>query len=349
MASLLAECQAYPDSSAAREAVEAYVAALDQAWIRWTSARQAAAHPSIGGGRNRMILKDSAAWGGAFNITGGQLSNSGTLTQTGGELNVTAGALLNSGMLTIAETSAFTGTVSNSGTVYWESGEAGWASIDNQGTLVLEDGGTLDDNYVVGGATLEVAGGMLDVGSHSLTIGNGATVMIDSGSSLTVGDGGQLTIDAGELDNLNGGTVYWEPGEAGWASINNQGTINVDASDVDLSNLTLYRGTYQFNNGAYVTEGTSFVFSGYSLSGPITNNGTLYLANSALSELSQFTNNGTVVFANGVDLSGLRLAGGTYVIDLGRSALNEGGLVLDNATLVVKGELDWSSHLLRLQ
>ena len=284
-------------------------------------------------------------------ITGGSLSNSGTLNSIGtsslGDVGITNSGLIEStgGTLTIDPTVAV--TLVNSGTLEANGGELDISeAVTNNATLQAIDSSTLKlvsttvtDNtggtVTVGfGSTLDLVGANIDGGTltNSGTLDSTGTSSLSNvgitNSGLIESTGGTLTIDPVAVVTLvNSGTLEANGGEL---DISEAVTNNATLQAIDDSTLKLISTTVTDNTGGTVTVGFG---STLDLVGANIDGGTL-------TESGTLDSTGTSSLSNvGITNSGLiESTGGTLTIDptVAVTLVNSGTLEANG------GELDIS-------
>ena len=223
-------------------------------------------------------------------ITGGTLTNAGTVDSTGTSA-LTGVAVTNSGLL---ETTTGTLTVDPS-------------TVTNTGTLEATTGGTLDLDAIsvtnTGGSVTVNAGSTLDLQSTTITGGtlsNSGTVDLTGTSALTgvavtnsgllEATSGTLTVDpstvtnTGTLEATTGGTLNLD----GIIVTNTSGNVTVDeGSMLDLHNTTITGGTLSNSATVDVTGGGTSTLDGVRVTnGAVAGTSSLALDGNAFSNQS---------------------------------------------------------------
>jgi hypothetical protein len=239
-------------------------------------------------------------------ITGGTLNTSGTGVVADLASNtVTLSNLTNSGTFNI-QNNAITdiaGTITNNGTINLQSGGNNTylsmpanSTLAGTGTLNLGQNGA---NYIDGAQNVVFTNDSTITGGNNANsdlIGNGHLAVVNHGTinANVSGDGMQINPGAAStntklLEATNGGTLYLDGGS--WT--NTGGTITAATG----STVGLYNGV-SITGGTLSTSGTGVVESlasaGVSLSN-LTNAGTFNLLNNSITTISgTITNNGTI-------------------------------------------------------
>ncbi|NJM50255.1 MAG: hypothetical protein HC843_04680 [Sphingomonadales bacterium] len=271
--------------------------------------------------------------GGAV-VAGGNLNNSGTITQID---NFAAGnvANLNGGIVTTLNNA---GTASNAGTI----------------GAVVNAGGSFANSGIVTGT-------VANSGAFNNLAGGSTGTFINSGSANNVGTIASLTNTAGVFNNtgvVSGSTVNTAmlntAGELGGGLTNNAvvnaaggamngSVVNNAGAVINIDGIVTSNSTYSnAANGA-----TLNVRSGsYTIGGLLTNNGNIVIESGAsLTDLAGITNNagGTIIINNGgtitddLNNSGLIRNSGTYNANVNNSGSGAG--IVNEAAGVWNGNL----------
>ncbi len=241
-------------------------------------------------------------------------------------------------------------TIQSSGTLYINSGANVTGQITNNGTLNVAgtankigfgSGNTGTVNMNGGTATIISGSGKLYGTGGQVTINSNATATVENtktlGTTVTIQSSGTLNV-AGTANNIkfgtgNTGTINMQGGTAtitsgsgklygtgGQVTINNSATATVEN--------TTGKNTLGANVTIDGTTGTLTINSGASVTGQITNNGTLNVAGTANNIQFGTGNTGTV------NMSGNN-AQATITSGSGKLSGNSGRVTINNATATV--------------
>jgi fibronectin-binding autotransporter adhesin len=298
------------------------------------------------------VTNASGTFSGVISGTGGLTISGGTQTLTGANSNTFTGAtviasgatliLSGSGSLP-ASTITADGTLDMSGA----SGSATFASLAGSGTVKLGANSiTLNnaaDNFsgvISGSGGLKVSGGTQILGGANVYTGG---TSVTSGATLQLGDGGTGGTIAGNIAVGSMSTLAFDySGSTTFA-----GTISGAGGVNQLGGTLVLTGANNYSGGTTITSGTLEFGNGGSITGNITDNGTL-----AFNQTGSATYGGTISGTGGVSqfgtgtllLSAVNSYTGTTAIASGATlqigagnSIAASGSVADNGTFDVSG------------
>ena len=299
-----------------------------------------------------IVTNASGTFSGVISGTGGLTISGGTQTLTGGNSNTFTGAtviasgatliLSGSGSLP-ASTITADGTLDMSGA----SGSATFASLSGSGTVKLGANSiTLNnaaDNFsgvISGSGGLTVSGGTQILGGANTYTGG---TSVTSGATLQLGDGGTGGTVAGNIAVGSTSTLAFDySGSTTFA-----GTISGAGGVNQLGGTLVLTGANNYSGGTTITSGTLELGNGGSITGNVTDNGTL-----AFNQTGSVTYGGTISGTGGVSqlgtgtllLSAVNSYTGTTAIASGATlqigagnSIAASGSVADNGAFDVSG------------
>ena len=298
-------------------------------------------------------------------LTGGTLTVSGTLDSTGAttitDTNISNSYLIEAigGILALVATTSATAITNDGGTIQANGGEldingeavtnTGTLAAINDGTLKLisnivtntdgtvsiESGSTLDlQNATIDGGTVTIAGlleatGTSAIDNADITVANTGTISVTSGT-LTIDP---TTIHAITNHNLieavTGGILKLTT-----ATITNTGgTISVDGAS------KLYLTDVSINGGSLTNAGNLYSAGLNTVTGAVTNTGTVEIQNGTLNLSGGLTGAGQLIIDDkatlefgGADAQTVTFAGGTNTLQLDKTSHGFTGTIAGQAT-----------------
>jgi hypothetical protein len=181
---------------------------------------------------------------GILSLTGGALTNNGTINANGGILSLTGGALTNNGTINanggiLTDASGFASSNTNSGTIAFAGGSvnvSGQSAVLNNDSLITFAGGTLQ-----GGS-----GGFVNASSAEINVNSGTNTLSVSGG--TIANAGDITVAGGTL-TASGGAV----------TNRSAGVITINAGTLSLTGGALTNNGRINANGGTLTDASGFV------------------------------------------------------------------------------------------
>ncbi len=210
--------------------------------------------------------------------TGSAITNSGTIS---GTLTQNGGAFTNNSGGTISGTSSISGTLTNNGTI--------------SNTITINNGGLLTNNVALSAAITMATGSTFTNSStyggamtnNGGTINNSGTIngnYTQTGGAVTNASGGTLaplnpTFSSGSITNNSGGTL----------TLPSVGTSTLQSGFTMTNNGSMTSGPITVNSGGTLTlNGTQ------TISGNVSNNGTINLGGSLAINSYSYSGSGTV-------------------------------------------------------
>ena len=245
----------------------------------------------------------------------------GTLQANGGELDINGEAVTNTGTLAAI----------NDGTLKLISNIV----TNTDGTVSVESGSTLDlQNATIDGGTVTIAGMLESTGTSAvdnadITVANTGTISVTSGT-LTIDP---TTLHAitnhGLIKAVTGGTLKLTT-----ATITNTGgTISVDGAS------KLYLTDVSINGGSLTNAGNLYSVGLNTVTGGVTNTGTVEVQSGTLNLSGGITGVGTLIIDDkatlelgGADAQTVTFAGGTNTLQLDKTSHGFTGTITGQAT-----------------
>ncbi|WP_407220032.1 contact-dependent inhibition toxin CdiA [Enterobacter sp. CPE_E1214] len=250
---------------------------------------------------DRFINELNGKWlsGGGFTLTGGQLTNAGTLQ--GATLGMTGTAL------------------TNSGTVNGQTGLSGTLSGALTNTGLLQSGGTTTFTADTLANPGRITGGTLSLTARDMNNGGlmqGTNGLALTGTTLTTGatsrtlSGGMLTLDAGQLTT--------------------QGTLQGNGADISASDWT--------HGGSLLSQGTLTATTGGTLTstGSLMSQGRADITAQTLDNRGQLLSEGDVTLGGSTLKNSGTVQGNTLA--LRQSSINNQGTLTGLQSLTVQGQ-----------
>ncbi|HEO9144788.1 TPA: contact-dependent inhibition toxin CdiA [Enterobacter asburiae] len=250
---------------------------------------------------DRFINELNGKWlsGGGFTLTGGQLTNAGTLQ--GATLGMTGTAL------------------TNSGTVNGQTGLSGTLSGALTNTGLLQSGGTTTFTADTLANPGRITGGTLSLTARDMNNGGlmqGTNGLALTGTTLTTGatsrtlSGGMLTLDAGHLTT--------------------QGTLQGNGADISASDWT--------HGGSLLSQGTLTATTGGTLTstGSLMSQGRADISAQTLDNRGQLLSEGDVTLGGSTLKNSGTVQGNTLA--LRQSSINNQGTLTGLQSLTVQGQ-----------
>lgn len=335
---------------------------------------------NAGGGSFGCCGSVSVENGGVVNMNNGGAFFGPTTVQVGGTvigntpINLGGGTIVNHGTWTMTGTNGITlsggGSLTNNGTMVWKGGTLS-GTLTNNGTLTWS-GGTITSSplgVINNGASATFIcnwntaqnGSINNQGTFTWSAGTflsftaiGTFLNAPSATFNMAGNAGfntfyQAVTNQGTINFSVAGSLLANPG----TTLNNSGTINVNAGTWIWGHPTSNTGSLNIANGA-----TLDISQSTTISGPVSNAGTL-MGSIASFTGTTFTNNGSVTLTNlpfngsaaqtltgtgsisnltmnntnGLTLGGSQTVTGTLTLTNGRITLGNNDLVLSNTNL----------------
>ncbi|WP_414645083.1 VCBS domain-containing protein [Bradyrhizobium sp.] len=238
------------------------------------------------------------------------IANAGTLQAKSGELDIDHQAVTNTGTLA----SVSDGTLKLIGMTVTNTD--GTVSVDSSSRLDL-NGATIDGGTVTIVGTLEAAGTNA-IDTADLTVASTGTVSVTSGT-LTIDPGTLHAItNHGLIEAVSGGTLKLTTATI----INTGGTISVDGSS------KLYLTDVSINGGSLTNAGNLYSVGLNTVSGGVTNTGTIEVQSGTLNLSGGLTGAGKQIIIDdkatlelgGADAQTIIFAGGTNTLQLDKVA-----------------------------
>lgn len=250
---------------------------------------------------DRFINELNGKWlsGGGFTLTGGQLTNAGTLQ--GATLGMTGSAL------------------TNSGTVNGQTGLSGTLSGALTNTGLLQSGGTTAFTADTLANPGRITGGTLSLTARDMNNGGlmqGTNGLALTGTTLTTGatsrtlSGGMLTLDAGQLTT--------------------QGTLQGNGADISASDWT--------HGGSLLSQGTLTATTGGTLTstGSLMSQGRADITAQTLDNRGQLLSEGDVTLGGSTLKNSGTVQGKTLVLH--QNSINNQGTLTGLQSLTVQGQ-----------
>ncbi|WJW94771.1 hemagglutinin repeat-containing protein [Enterobacter pseudoroggenkampii] len=250
---------------------------------------------------DRFINELNGKWlsGGGFTLTGGQLTNAGTLQ--GATLGMTGTAL------------------TNSGTVNGQTGLSGTLSGALTNTGLLQSGGTTAFTADTLANPGRITGGTLSLTARDMNNGGlmqGTNGLALTGTTLTTGatsrtlSGGMLTLDAGQLTT--------------------QGTLQGNGADIRASDWT--------HGGSLLSQGTLTATTGGTLTstGSLMSQGRADITAQTLDNRGQLLSEGDVTLGGGTLKNSGTVQGNTLALH--QNSINNQGTLTGLQSLTVQGQ-----------
>ena len=312
----------------------------------------AASSVNVHGGTLTLGASDRLADNAAVTVV--SILDLGTSSDTVGTFTLNSGTLNGSGTLTAASYALNGGTVNGNlglGTLNQLSNSTLLNGTSAAGTVNI-NGGQLTlggSNRLADGAALTVNAAILDLATHSDTVGsfvlNGGT--LNGSGTLTAAtyglNGGTLNanLGLGTLNQLSGITILNGSSEAGIVNLNG-GQLNLGASDRLANNAAVTLNSAILNLGGFSDTVGSFTLNGGSLNGSGTlttttyalNGGTLN-ANLGTGILNQLSN--TTVLLGTSSAGTVNVNGGTLALGASDRLINSSAVTISGGTLDLGG------------
>ena len=332
-------------------------------------------HLAVGGTLTNMGLVDIGDYAitAAATLTAKGLANSGTIYLTGGtttqaKLSVT-GAASNTDYIDISNGALSTTTgLTNSGSLYVDEFGAGGSTLTVGATLTNSSGGALDiGNTAITKAITVTAAGLANTGTIDLTGSAAIKATLDIAAAAPATWTGIAILSGDALLEFASGRITAIGSDAD-LTLNGAGALaalsTALTTDSALTGLANNNGTLDLENGASLTTTTGLTNTGsvavdyfgstggssLTIGGTLTNQGSLYVGNSAIAKATTVTaaalsNAGTVDLASGTAAATLKVTGAFGNTDLvevdsgyqetGGSILTIGGTLTNSATFEV--------------